>query len=109
MKICDIMTKYISSEKLEQILIEIYREMYRKSIPSADFDEMMDKGETKQSNFYLKYYLPEQDQIKIVNIVCDKYNLDTFSRKQLSTEVWLGCSPTASREAWERERGVRNK
>ena len=82
-----------SDEKLGNICMEIYREAYKRSEPSADFDKLVKSGEAKQPQFFMKYYLPNDLLQKII----DKHTkgLSKYDKHQISKEVLLGCSPTS--------------
>ena len=73
--------------------MEIYRQMYREAEPSADLDELIKSGETKNPNWFLKYYLPIKRQEEIIDFYCRKYNCNKHERDMISVEVYLGSAP----------------
>lgn len=98
----------MNDKKLSDIVIEVYRELYKNSEPKADFDEMMRAGETKKEEFFMDYYLDVDKQQEIMDEVMGRYKLDKYMKRRISENVNLGCSPNASRETWEKRRGEEN-
>jgi len=90
-----------SDEKLWNICMEIYREAYKKSEPSADFDKLIKSGEAKQPQFFMKYYIPE----KILTEIIDKHTkgLSKYDKHRVETAILLGCSPTSVKKAMGNE------
>ena len=82
-----------SDEKLWEICMDIYREMYKKSEPSADFDELIESGETKKPMWFMNYELEEDKASQIVQKHFEKNKLRKFERRKVSMEVFLGCAP----------------
>jgi len=83
-----------SDEKLYEICIDIYREMYEKAFPSADLDKLIIAGITKKKDWFMNYYLPLEEQQKIVDFHCKKNHCSKYEKKKIESEVWLGCSPS---------------
>lgn len=107
-----------STKSLDKILKEIYTELYKKSTPSADFEELMNNApwveniqginilhegvsdSEAKANGYKKfidfenYYLEESEYDKIVKEVYDKYKLNKHDREVLNFNVYLGCGPS---------------
>ena len=92
-----------SKEYLWEIVLGIYREMYRKATPPADFDELRKKGIVRKKEWFMKYYLDEATQIKILDKYCK--GLSKLERHAVETTVWLGCSPTAVKKVGKKGRG----
>ena len=84
-----------SDKKLWEICMEIYREAYKRSEPSADFDKLIKSGEVKQPHFFMRYFLPDE----LLQEIVDKHTkgLSKYDKHQISKEVLLGCSPTSVR------------
>ena len=82
-----------SKNKLCDICIEIYEELYKKSKPSANFRELMRKGVTTRYNWFMKYYLEETKQQAIIDRICKKHKCTRFEKDRINEEVALGCSP----------------
>ncbi len=88
-------------EKEEKILLDIYRKMYSKSTPKADFDELMKnspRNEFGQIEIpYKKHSIKEEDAEKIICDELKKYNLPDYKKRRIRQTVWLGCSPVFSK------------
>jgi hypothetical protein len=78
---------------MQEIVMEIYREMYRRANPSRDIDDVIKSGEGKKSQWFMKYYLPQAEQETILETICKNHKLTKYERYKLSIEVNLGCSP----------------
>jgi len=82
-----------SDKQLMDICLDIYREMYSKATPPADFDEMMKSGETSQEGFFMNYTLPFDEHDEILEKHMKLNKLTKYERKKVSTTIYLGCSP----------------
>jgi len=87
-----------SNEYLWKICMEIYRQQYKEAEPSADFDKLIESGETRKPNWFMEYYLPQDRQQEIFDEIVKKYKCDKYEKRAISHEVWLGCSPTGFRK-----------
>ena len=76
------------------IIMDIYREMYSRATPKADFDELIRTGEAKKSLFFQNYYLDGETQEEIIMKHCKKFGLSGLQIDRIKTQVHLGCSPT---------------
>jgi len=52
-----------SNEKLMNICLEIYKELYIHSEPSADFDKLIENKITKVPDWFMKFYI-ETEKIR---------------------------------------------
>lgn len=82
-----------NDRKLWNICVDIYREMYSKSTPSADFDKLISDGETKNKDWFLDYYLDAEEQQRIINKHIIKNNLKRSEKVKISVTVNIGCAP----------------
>ena len=82
-----------SNEYLFGICLDIYRDMYKVSTPSADFDELTRKGVTKKRGWFMGYYLPISMQESIIDKHCRERRCSRREREAIRTEIFLGCSP----------------
>ena len=73
-------------DKLYSILLEIYREVYKKL--AVDFDAV-DKGD----NWFLNYTMSEIEQFDILSKVISKYKLTRVEKTIIKSNYILGCSP----------------
>ena len=84
-----------SEEKLMEICFGAYRKMYKEATPSADFDKLMESGETKKNGWFEKYYLKQSRQEEIINETIK--GLDKRDARQVRGELYLGCAPMGTR------------
>jgi len=84
-----------SKKYLWKICMNIYRQMYKEAIPSADFDKLIASGKSKEENWFMNYYLAEDRQIEIIKEWCDKHKCSKRECNLISSEIYLGSSPTA--------------
>ena len=82
-----------SDKQLCDICMNIYRQMYREAMPSADLDELISQGVTVKPNWFLDYYLPMERQEEIIEYYCKLNKLPKFQRKKIYGTVMLGVSP----------------
>jgi len=92
----------ISDKKLWEICVEIYREMFKHANPSADFDELIKSGKSKEKDFFMKYYLPIERQVEIVDRICNDHKIHGYNKRKISHEVYLGSSPNSSEKTWRK-------
>ena len=92
----------MNDKKLWVICNEIYQELFKQAEPSADFDTMIQTGETKKADFFMRYYLPEKKQNEIIDTICKKHRLTTYHARKIRIEINLGCSPNSCKETWEK-------
>ena len=88
----------MSNEKLKEVLFEIYRDLYRYSTPSADFDKLVEEAPRDEHGRkvidYDSYLLDEDVYDEIVRKHLDNTKGLTQRDKQvLKTEAYLGCGP----------------
>jgi len=77
--------------KLKQMMFECFRELYKNSTPTANFDELPYKD--TNSMFYNDYEIEEDKMNEIINNLMDKYNLPEYYRNQFKPSIYLGPSP----------------
>ena len=85
-----------NNKKLFEICMNIYRELYKKATPSANMDELIEKGITKKHNWFMNYYIDETKMKKIINKHIKKHKLTKMEKEAIDVEIWLGCSPTSN-------------
>ena len=90
-----------SDEYLWKVCKEIYKKMYKESNPAADFDKLIETGEAKQKDFYMKYYLSIEKQKEIIDEICKNYKLKGYDERKVNTTVHLGSSPNSSEKTWK--------
>ena len=81
----------INNNKAVEIILEVYRELYKAAEPSVDFDAIWRIMEDKP--FYMYFYLPQEKQDRIIREVCNKYKLTRTDRKSIEISVFFGAAP----------------
>jgi len=87
--------KLRSDKYLWNICMEIYREMYKKAIPSANFDKLIEKGITRKKDWFRDYYLSRKEQEKIINKYYKKYKCSRLEKEKIRLEMLFGCAPSS--------------
>ena len=87
-----------TDEQLWKICKDIYTELYKEAQPSAEFKKLLKSEETKEPNWFYKYYLDDKEIKKIIDKHIKKHKLNGRDKKAVHFEVWLGCSPTSYKE-----------
>jgi len=82
--------------KLEKILIDCYRKTYSESTPPADFDKMMESGETRVDGFFMNYTLSDERQNEIIAEAIKANKLKDWDARWLTRNYLLGCSPKSA-------------
>jgi len=87
----------------DEIIMEIYRRLFKRAEPSANIDKIIKTGEGKKPNFFMKYYLSEKVQDKIIKEVLDKNKIkNKYKIQQFFTTILLGSAPNSSLENWKK-------
>jgi len=83
-----------------EVCMPIYRELFKKATPSADFDGLIKSGEAFKDRFYNNYYLPDDTTIEIIekHIKDNSKKLKKYEKNKIRTTILLGCSPTGKKE-----------
>ena len=86
----------MKTSKIESIVLNIYRELYKKSEPKGDYDQLLkDAIINKQGQKVIPFMDYEISQDKYKEIV-DKHipnKIDKFYQQQIRNTIALGCSP----------------
>lgn len=94
----------MKKNKESEIILNIYRKMFKESTPSADFDKMMKSGETKENNFFMKYYLKDREQDKIIYEELSKHKrMPKWKKDRIARSIFLGCSPCSNIDSWVKD------
>ncbi|MFC1723339.1 hypothetical protein ACFL0V_04320 [Nanoarchaeota archaeon] len=83
---------------LAEICLDIYRELYQKAEPSADFDVLVETGVTAKPDWFDNYYLSREEQQEILDRHCDKYDLTDREYFRIEMNIFFGGSPTMHKE-----------
>ena len=94
-------------EQLRNVCEDIYRELYQKAQPSADFDQLkktkLNKEKNSDPEAYLDHYLPQQQQTEIIEKHCKKHNLKDWQKDKVRTTIHIGAAPAGSKKAWRKD------
>ena len=85
------------TEKLWEICMDIYRDLYKHADPSADFDELIKSGETQKEGWFYDYYMPEEKIDEIIEKHLKEHRLSKWEKHSIRTTIYLGSSPTSVR------------
>jgi hypothetical protein len=91
-----------SIERLNKIVMEIMKELYVNSIPSADFDELVENApidEYGRKNIrFDDYEIDDTIMDNIMNYHFKKNRLTKYEKNIVSANVYLGPSPRSIRK-----------
>jgi len=84
-------------DNIELALLDCYKELYKNSTPSADFQELMDKAELnnrgqKIINFN-DYEIHPDDFDLILENTLKKHKISKTIQQTFKNTIYLGCSP----------------
>lgn len=89
--------EFLKREKVDYIIWSIYRKLYEKSIPSADFDLLFLKAKQNSKGQKEITYNNFKINDKIAEMIIDKemsrFKLSKLEKEQIKSSVYLGCSP----------------
>jgi len=77
----------MKNDKLYQILVQLYVEVYR--YIGEDFDSI-----DKVDGWFKNYYIDETEETKIVNDFLAGQKLSELQKKIIKINYYSGCSPT---------------
>lgn len=88
----------MARRNLTEIVMNMYRELYAKSTPPADFDQLIEEAEVDKSGKkiirYMDYHIDKDVYDSIVNRYVEGNNLTKSEKKALTFEAYLGCGPS---------------
>lgn len=83
--------------KTDQIIWDIYRELYKNAEPSADFDELYDAAEINSEGQkvipFMNYTIPEVDFDRIVGEQLKGKRLTKLKKNSIKMHLYLGATP----------------
>lgn len=86
-----------TKNKHEQILWDMYRELYKNSTPSADFDELVKNATINERGEkvidFMAYSITQEQLDEIIDSELKKHRLAKWEKQMLKTSCYLGCSP----------------
>ena len=94
---------------LKELILWVYSEAYKKAKPRLDFKrfyrELLASGRSTKPNWFMKFYLPEEELDRIVKTAMRKRKLNRLEEQSLKMEAYLGGTPNSSMETWLKEWG----
>lgn len=88
-------------KNLKEIVLNIYRELYQKATPSADFDQLLEDAkvddEGRKVIDYESYYLDSDVYDEIVKRHIKENKLTGFDKTAVQFEVYLGVGPSGAK------------
>lgn len=86
-----------SKKKLESILWNIYRVLYKNSTPPANFDELVENAPIDEQKRKVIDFMAYSIDIKLFDELMDaelnKHKLSKYEKQRIKTSCYLGCSP----------------
>ena len=94
----------MKKSKEGEIMLNIYRKMFKEAEPSADIDKLIESGETQENDFFMKYYLKDRDQDRIIHEELQKHKrLPKWKKDRIKRSLYLGAVPCSNFERWMEE------
>ena len=88
-------------KNLNEVVLDIYRELYLNATPSADFDKLMEEAETDEKGRkvidYMSYYLDIHRYIEIVSRHVEENGLRGMEKSAVEFEAYLGVGPSSAK------------
>lgn len=75
----------------EKIMFEIYRAIYKKL--NVDLDELIENDITKKEMWFLKYYMPNEQQEEIMDSILKTKKIPKWRKDVIKRSLWLGATP----------------
>lgn len=86
-----------ATKKEEALIWDIYRELYKESTPSADFDKLVEEapidGSGRKYIAFMDYSIPESLFEEILDRHLKGHKLTKLKQRMIRNTVLLGCSP----------------
>ena len=80
-----------ATKKEESIILDIYRELYKESTPTGDFDKLI--SSEKKDVFFMDYEIPEDTFFKILEGHLKGKRITKLKKQAIRNTILLGCSP----------------
>lgn len=88
-------------KKLDRLIWDIYRDLYKNSTPSANFDELVENAtlnELGQKEVpFMNYYIDQDKMDEIIESHLKQKRLTNREVRAIKFQVYLGCSPTSKK------------
>ena len=82
------------ANKIDEIMLEIYRALYKEATPSANIDELIASGKSKKEGFFNNYYLEDSRQEEIIRDILKTKKVSKYYKKLIYRSIILGAAPT---------------
>ena len=87
----------MNNKKLESIMWDIYRVLYKNSTPSADFDELVAKATINERGQkvidFMAYSIDHKLLEELMETELKKHRISKWDKGMIRSSIWLGCSP----------------
>ena len=88
----------------DEIILEIYRRLYKESKPKASIDKIIKSGEGRMPGFFMAYYLDSNRETEIINEVLREFKVPKWRWDMFSNEILLGSAPCSNETTVRGER-----
>lgn len=86
-----------ATKKEEQIIWDIYVDIYKMSTPSADFSELVDKAPMddmgRKNIYFMNYEIEESVFDKILDSHLKGRRITKLKQRMIRNTILMGCSP----------------
>lgn len=83
--------------KVDKIIYNIYRELYKHASPPADFDKLVEYAQLNEFGQkeipFNDYLIKESAANDIIDKELSKHRLYSYQKRAIKGAVYLGCSP----------------
>lgn len=87
----------------EELVLEIYRELFAASTPPADFDELVKNATINKQGQreipFMDHEIDEGEFHKILNDKLNKSRISKYKKQMVRNTIFLGCSPKFKQDA----------
>lgn len=91
-----------ATKKEEKIIWDIYRELYKEAIPSADFDKLVEEASTNSRGQkdigFMNYEIAQNTFNEILDKQLKGHRITKLKQGMIRNTVLLGCSPKFKKE-----------
>lgn len=87
----------MNQEKINLILNEIYRRIYKVSNPPADWDQLLENATVNKFGQkeipFMDYECEEEVMKNTIKSVLKEHRVPKWMHQMFESTIWLGCSP----------------
>lgn len=92
----------VATKKEENLIWDIYRELYKEATPSADFDKLVEEAPVDSSGrkyiAFMDYEIAQNTFNEILDKQLEGRRLTKLKQGMIRNTVLLGCSPKFKKE-----------